>query len=295
MVGDEIACPVSVLAAALDRGLGAARPDRPIRSGNRLRTPAKLTPALGLVERRSEMLPPLAESRNDSHANQHAGECEPGASLLLRRRHNRRPPCSGDVNELTSQVGRPEHGIRTTASVYQVAVQAFIDCSRRGSAPCTRSSRRGSDLPCRRRSRLGDTDTADGCDRSCRHASATPRCAPAPALLHPLLERADHVEPFRSLAAAAVGHAGHHEQAVGTARHVARRPRAIATRVKYCDAVAGRDLRIAPAVILNSFPPRSKNGFRFGSIALIEPLSASSARRDIGRRSRTGGNPTPDP
>src|SRR5258708_39143512 len=71
--------------------------------------------------------------------------------------------------------------------------------------------------------------------------------------LGPLFERADHVEAIRPLATAAVPHAGRHEQAIGV-----RDPGPAANRLQYARvivrAVERRDLRIAPALILNQLP-----------------------------------------
>src|SRR5262245_2520307 len=70
------------------------------------------------------------------------------------------------------------------------------------------------------------------------------------AVLDPLFERGDHVEAVRSFAAAAVRHAGHHEQAIRIVDALRSTQRLHDSRV-VLHAVARRDLRIPPAVILD--------------------------------------------
>src|SRR6185436_527247 len=69
-------------------------------------------------------------------------------------------------------------------------------------------------------------------------------------LLHPLLERRDRVERVRPLAAAAVPHAGRHEQTI-RADHDALAAEPFEHSRVVLRAARRRDLRIAPAVVLN--------------------------------------------
>src|SRR6185369_2676340 len=68
-------------------------------------------------------------------------------------------------------------------------------------------------------------------------------------LLDPLLESGDRIERIRTLAAAAVAHPRHHEQTIAVLQ-VGLLER-LRHAVEVIDAVARRNLRIAPAVILN--------------------------------------------
>ena len=72
-------------------------------------------------------------------------------------------------------------------------------------------------------------------------------------LFDPLLERGEHVERIRTVAAAAVPHPRRHEQAIGVIDAGAP-PEARHDALVVLRAASGGDLRIAPAVILNQLP-----------------------------------------
>src|SRR5690348_16696939 len=98
--------------------------------------------------------------------------------------------------------------------------------------------------------RAGEVDRAVG---AVRGDDALRRLA----VLDPVLERGQHVERVGAGPAAAVIHAGHHEQAVEVLRLAERGPRADDLRLgadhaqEVVDAVLRRDVGIAEAVILD--------------------------------------------
>src|SRR2546427_5966822 len=69
------------------------------------------------------------------------------------------------------------------------------------------------------------------------------------AVFHPLFERAHHVEAVRPLTASAMTHAGHHEQPI-RALNLLLAAETLSDPLVVLHAVARRDLRIAPAVVL---------------------------------------------
>ena len=70
------------------------------------------------------------------------------------------------------------------------------------------------------------------------------------ALLHPVLERGEHVESIRAVATRAMRHARHHEESMRVL-HFLQAAESLHHRLVVLRADAGRNLRIGPAVVLD--------------------------------------------